>query len=166
MKSGNELITMDKRYATSRLILLSLCLLFNNSILLAQATESKAELPAIDLQKARIIIESIDKQFSINYLNGDSVAIAALYAKDAEFGSLKGKEILAYWGKSIRNSIKNNTRNLLFTTTGLTGDSEFLVELGIYEIKDDKNNLRGKGKYVVVWKQEDGRWKLYRDIGL
>ena len=111
------------------------------------------------MQKARTIIESIDKQFSKDYLNGDSVALAAHYAKDGQFGSLIGEEILSYWGRSIRNSIKNNTRNLIFTTTALTGDSEFLVELGIYEIKEDKNNFKGKDKYVVVWKQENGEWK-------
>jgi ketosteroid isomerase-like protein len=119
-----------------------------------------------DMQKASKIIESIDKQFSKDFYNGDSVALAGHYASNAQFGSLKGKEILSYWGRSIRNSIKNNTRNLLFTTTALTGDSEFLVELGIYEIKDDKNNPKGKGKYLVVWKQENGKWKIYRDIGL
>ena len=120
----------------------------------------------VNLEKAKAIIESTDIQFSKDYLNGDSLALAAHYTKDAQFGSLEGEEILSYWGKSIRNSIKNNTRNLIFTTTALTGDSEFLVELGIYEIKDDTNTLKGTGKYVVVWKQEDGEWKIYHDIGL
>jgi hypothetical protein len=38
--------------------------------------------------------------------------------------------------------------------------------VGVYEIKDEQNNLRSKGKYLVVWKQENGNRKLYRDIGL
>ena len=89
-----------------------------------------------------------------------------MYAKDAKFESLKGNEILLSWGKQIRNSIKNDTRNLIFITTSLSADSEFLVELGTYEIKDSKGNLKHTGKYLVVWKQEDGKWKLYRDLGL
>jgi ketosteroid isomerase-like protein len=120
----------------------------------------------IDLQKARMIIDSLDKQFAQYYLNGDSIAIYNMYAKDAKFESLKGNEILLSWGKQIRNSIKNDTRNLIFTTTSLSTDSEFLVELGTYEIKDSKGNLKHKGKYLVVWKHEDGKWKLYRDVGL
>lgn len=157
---------MDKPHSTISSILFILCFFSYHSTLLAQPTAAKPAPVAIDLKKARSLIERIDKEFSKDYLNGDSVAIAALYAKDAQFGSLTGNEILSYWGRSIRNSIKNNTRNLLFTTTALTTDGEFLVELGIYEIKDDKNTSKGKGKYVVVWKQEDGRWKLYRDFGL
>ena len=149
-----------------KLVLVNLCVLLYNSVASAQTTIAKPEPPATDMQKARVIIDSIDKQFSKDYLNGDSVALADYYTTDAQFGSLKGKDILSYWGKSIRNSIKNNTRNLIFTTSALTGDSEFLVELGIYERKDDKGNLKGTGKYLVVWKQEDGEWKIYRDIGL
>lgn len=89
-----------------------------------------------------------------------------MYAKDATFGNLKGDKILLSWGKQIRNSIKSDTRQLLFKTTSLSTDSEFLVELGIYEVKDSRSNIKGNGEYLVVWKQEDGTWKLYRDIGL
>lgn len=120
----------------------------------------------IDLQKARIIIDSLDKQFAQHYFNGDSIAIYNMYAKGAKFGSLKGNEILLSWGKQIRNSIKNDTRVIKYTTTSLSTDSEFLVELGTYEMKDSRGNSKYKGKYLVVWKQEDGNWKLYRDIGL
>jgi ketosteroid isomerase-like protein len=147
-------------------MLISTCMIFPHSLLLAQKTEAKPESATIDIQKARAIIESIDKQFAQDYFNGDSIALAAHYTNDAQFGCLKGKEILSYWGRSIRNSIKNNTRNLAFTTTTLTADSDFLIEVGVYEIKDEQNNLRSKGKYLVVWKQENGDWKLYRDIGL
>ena len=121
---------------------------------------------SIDLQKARMTIENLDKQFAKHFYNGDSVAIYKMYAKDAEFESLKGNDILLAWGNQIRNGIKNDTRNLAFTTTSLSTDSEFLVETGIYEFKDSNGNLKYKGKYLVVWKQEDGTWKLYRDLGL
>jgi len=120
----------------------------------------------IDLQKARITIENLDKQFAKHFYNGDSVAIYKMYAKDAEFECLKGNDILLAWGNQIRNAIKNDTRNLAFTTTSLSTDSEFLVETGIYEFKNSKGNLQYKGKYLVVWKQEEGNWKLYRDLGL
>ena len=120
----------------------------------------------IDLQKARMIIDSLDKQFSQYYFKGDSVAIYSMYAKEARYESLRDNEILLSWGKQIRNSITNDTRNLIFTTTSLSTDNEFLLELGIYQIKDSKGNSKHRGKYLVVWKQEDGKWKLYRDIGL
>jgi ketosteroid isomerase-like protein len=121
---------------------------------------------ATDIEKTRTIIEGIDKKFSKDFYNGDSVSLANYYSTDAKLGSLKGKEILSFWGRAIRNSVKDSTRNLLFTTTAFTGDSDYLVELGIYEERDVKNNLKNRGKYLVVWKQENGQWKIYRDIGL
>lgn len=157
---------MQNPHIIIRSILIIIFIFSCNSIITAQTTKSDSALSAIEIQKARTIIEKIDNQFSKDYLNGDSLAVAAHYATNGEFGSLKGNDILSYWGKSIRNSIKNNTRNLVFTTTTLTGDSEFLVELGIYQIKDDDNNVKANGKYVVVWKNENGEWKIYRDIGL
>ena len=120
----------------------------------------------IDLQKIRSTIEALDKQFSKDFYNGDSLALANYYSSDAKFGSLKGKEILSAWGRMIRNSIKDNTRNLLFTMTAFTGDSVYMLDLGIYDERDDENNLKNKGNYLVVWKQENGQWKIYRDIGL
>ena len=131
-----------------------------------QNTGTRPVSEAVDLQKIRSIIEDLDKQFSKDFYNGDSVALTNYYSSDAKFGSLKGKEILSAWGRMIRNSIKDNARNLLFTTTAFTGDSVYMVELGIYEERDDKNNLKNKGRYLVVWKQENGEWKIYRDIGL
>lgn len=80
--------------------------------------------------------------------------------------SKKDKEILSALGKWIRNGIKNNARNVQFTTTDLFGNSEFLFETGIVETRDDNMNVKSKGKYVVVWKKENGQWKLFRDIGL
>ena len=153
---------MQKHYFIVKPILVFVFIFFCATNTFAQATGQ----PGIDLQKAKIIVDSLGKQFSKYYFNGDSVALAAMYTKDASLGSLKGKDILLALGKMIRSSIKDNARNIIYTTTSLSTDSEFIVELGIYEAKDDKGNSKEKGKYLVVYKQENGGWKLYRDIGL
>jgi ketosteroid isomerase-like protein len=157
---------MQKRKLINRSILICFFLFCSSSVLLSQTTKTDSELSAGEIQNARKILEDIDKQFSKDYLKGDSVALASFYAKDGQFGSLKGKDILSAWGRSVRSSIKNNTRHLIFTILAVTGDSEFLVELGTFEFKDDNNNIKDSGKYLVVWKKENGEWKIYRDIGL
>jgi ketosteroid isomerase-like protein len=145
----------------STLLCLSL-VVFTCSITYGQILEPAT----IDLQKARIIIDSLDRKFAHHFYNGDSISLYNMYAKGASLGSKRGNEILLSWGLQIRNSIKNDTRTILYTTTSLSTDSEFLVELGTYEFRDSKGNSKYKGKYLVVWKQEDGNWKLYRDMGL
>ena len=153
---------MYKLYFVYKSTLLFLALVFTFSITNGQNPGSET----IDLQKARIIIDSLDKQFAQHFYNGDSISLYNMYAKGASLGNKRGNEILISWGQQIRNSIRNDTRTIIYTTTSLSTDSEFLVELGIYEFRDSKGNLKHKGKYLVVWKQEDGKWKLYRDMGL
>lgn len=63
--------------------LVCLCLLLAKSALLAQTTAAKPEPTAIDMQQARAIIDSLDRQFSKDYLNGDSIALAGHYSNDA-----------------------------------------------------------------------------------
>ena len=153
---------MNKLYFVHKSTLMCFALVFTFSITNGQNSGSET----INLQKARIIIDSLDKQFAQHFYNGDSISLYNMYAKGASLGSKRGNEILLSWGQQIRNSIKNDTRTIIYTTTSLSTDSEFLVELGTYEFRDSKGNSKYKGKYLVVWKQEDGNWKLYRDLGL
>ena len=129
-----------------------------------QTTDTKPVSAVFDIQKAKSFIDSINTKFSEQIMNGDSVALASHYAPDAELlfsnsEPIKGKDIVTAWGSMIRSG----TRNMIFTTTDLTGCDDFLIETGYYEIKDNDNKV-SKGKYVVVWKQQNGEWKLYRDI--
>lgn len=139
-----------------------LFILFSISTVFGQSPEQKK----IDLIEARAIVDSLDKKFSKHFFEGDSLALYNMYAKGAYFGTSKGKDILSSWGRQIRYCIENDMPHLLFTTTSLTTDNEFLFELGKYEMKDSKGKLKGEGKYLLVWKQEDGQWKIYRDMGL
>ena len=153
---------MYKLYSVLKSTLLCLSLIITFSITNGQNSGSET----FDLQKARIIIDSLDKKFAQHFFNGDSISLYNMYAKGASLGNKSGKQILLSWGQQIRNSIKNDTRTIIYTTTSLSTDSEFLVELGTYDFRDSNGNSKYKGKYLVVWKQEDGNWKLYRDMSL
>jgi ketosteroid isomerase-like protein len=153
---------MKKTHISVMRILLLLFILFSSRNSFAQS----AEQPVVDVQKAKMIISSIIKQFAEYFLQGDSVALAAMYTKDASLGSVKGKDIPAAIGRMIRSSIKDNSRHITYITTSISVDSEFIIEVGIAEAKDDQGNSKWKSKYLVVYKQEDGVWKLYRDMGL
>lgn len=121
---------------------------------------------AFDMQKAKSFIDSVNTKFSQQLRDGDSVALASNYWPDAELllsnsEPIKGKDIMSAWGATIRMGINDMT----FTTTDIAGDANFLIETGSYEMKDGNKTLIDRGKYVVVWKQQNGEWKLYRDMG-
>jgi ketosteroid isomerase-like protein len=129
--------------------------------------KTATDVSTIDLNEARKVIESIDAKFAEDFNKGDSLALAGYYAKDGRLGSVRGREnLVSALGKIIRNALKNGTPHIKYTTTSLSSDGEFLVETGIYQSSDNEGNVKGNGKYLVVWKQKDGLWKIYRDIGL
>ena len=162
MKKNRQLVAPIKFL----LLILAFALLPTSVSSQNDTNSNKKESPKIDLDEARIMVDKFDKKFSKHFFEGDSIALYNMYAKGATFGILKGEDILKSWGRSIRYSIKNDTRNFIFKPILLTTDNEFLFEVGKYESIDSNGNLKGEGKYLMVLKQEDGEWKIYRDIGL
>ena len=127
----------------------------------------ESEPTAIDLVEVRETLQEIDDQFSEDFMNADSIALADHYASDGTFGSVKGRDnLISAWGKSIRYANKNGTPNAKFKITSVSSDGEFVIEIGSYEFADTSNIVKSTGKYLVVRKLENGIWKMYRDIGL
>ena len=148
-------------------LLAALVILIGSSCNNTAPPPAKEESSGIDLAKARPEIEAVNSQFAQDFNNQDSVAIANHYASDGSLGSVKGKDNLeATWGRMIRSAAAEGSPNVVFTTSSMTSDNEYVVELGIYKFTDVQGTAKTEGKYVVVWKQEGGEWKLYRDIGL
>jgi ketosteroid isomerase-like protein len=50
------------------------------------------------------------------------------------------------------------------TTEEVMGGPDVVVETGTYEILGDKAVSFDKGKFIVAWKKENGKWKMHRDI--
>ena len=149
---------MKKYISPIEFSLLSLAFLLIYCSVQAQTT--------VDTEMERPVIERRDAEFSKYILEGDSVALANMYTKDAQFGTLKGAEIAPALSRWVRNAIKNDSRNVTFKTSTLTADVELLIETGTGEIKSEAGVLKSSFHYLVVWKKEEGVWKLYRDIGL
>ena len=120
-----------------------------------------------DMQKARAFIDSINAMWVEELKKGDSVAIASHYGPDAKIllsnsEPVSGKDILSTWGGTIRSGLTD----WKFVTTDLEGNEDYLIETGTFEINDANKNMVDKGNYVVIWKWQNGEWKLYRDIGV
>lgn len=139
--------------------------IFSGNVYLQAQTSADTEVHN-HIENMRLVIESRTALYSKYLLDGDSVSIAAMYAKDGSIGCSNGNEILSSAGKWIRSSIKNDSRHVSFKTDTLNTDGELLIETGTAEGRNDKGELKYTFRYLVVWKQEDGTWKLYRDIGL
>ena len=120
---------------------------------------------AFDLSNAKKEIEAANKNIIKDIISGDSTAAGNDYSKD---GKLMGsnmplisgqKNIASFWG-----AFSKMGADLTLNTTEVWGDENYITEEGVYEIKAKDGKQLDKGKYIVLWKKEDGKWKLHRDI--
>jgi len=150
--------------------LLKLSLLFFITVILIstgcqqQTADTKPVIEEFDMQKAKSFIDSINTKFSEQIKNGDSLALASHYSSDAAIllpntEPIRGEEILSAWGSMLRAG----SVDITFQTIDLTGSNDFLIETGYIITKVNEDNI-SKSKYLVIWKKQNGEWKLYRDM--
>lgn len=89
-----------------------------------------------------------------------------LYASNAQLfppngGVVNGSAaITPVWKGAFEAGVKKVT--LETTETEKAGDR--IIETGNYVLAGADGKPMDNGKYIVVWKKENGQWKLYRDI--
>jgi ketosteroid isomerase-like protein len=120
---------------------------------------------SINLMALKTEIAANNKKFVTAVQNGDSVAIANNYHSDAK-AYPPNSEVLdqrsgiaSYFGAMKGMGIKSFN----LTTTDVFGGPADVIETGTYEVSDGTKTI-DKGKYIVIWRKENGQWKNYRDI--
>lgn len=87
-------------------------------------------------------------------------ADGAVMAPNAKSFDTQGA-ILAFYNGGYDHGI----RKIVFHTVKLFGFSgTFVNEEGLYELKNEQEQIMDEGKYIVVWKKTKSGWKMYRDI--
>jgi uncharacterized protein (TIGR02246 family) len=122
--------------------------------------------PAFDLAAAKTSIEAANAEFAAKISQGDSVGLANLYTTD---GKLMGPNMPVATGRSNIQSAFGGMFNAMgklgikLTTNEVWGNETAVTEDGFFSMTDKDGKEIDKGKYLVVWKMEDGKWKLHRD---
>jgi ketosteroid isomerase-like protein len=129
------------------------------------STNKMAEEKSFDLDKARTAIDEENRRFMDDFKRKDTVALAAHYTADGmvlapNADPVKKDGLAALWGGLMRSGVTE----LKISPTDVAGNDEMLTETGTYELYGNNNQMIDKGKYVVVWKKENGSWKIFRDI--
>ena len=115
--------------------------------------------------EVREAIEAGNQVFISAFLRGDAEAVAQRYTADAQVIApgapvARGRPaIAAAWQKSIDAGVKD----LSLQTADVESAGDLAVETGVVRLVA-RDGAVTQARYVVVWKQEDGRWKLHRDI--
>lgn len=98
--------------------------------------------------------------------SGDADGMAALYTRDGQLlppGSevITGRDnIAAFWEGVFDMGVES----VELDPVEVEDHGETAIEVGRFTLGDADGEMMDRGKYVVVWQQEDGEWKLHRDI--
>ena len=127
--------------------------------------DSSDQKPITELDQLKTEIEQRIHEYETALKNGDFLALGNMYTIDAEIlhhgsPSTIGREnITTVFKKMIADSVTNSG----FTTTGLWGNNELLVEQGTGFFAHASGKWISKGRYLLVWKKVEGKWQIFRD---
>ena len=128
---------------------------------------TKTEAAAtFSLDSVKAAIAASNKIFGASFATGDSVAFANCYTSDGCIYNANMPKVCGTAGIQSFLSMGYNSglRNVVLTTEEVMGGKDAVVETGKYEVFIANNVSVEKGKFVVAWKEENGKWKMHRDI--
>ena len=145
--------------------LLSILLVSATLIACTNKEENKKEASTFDLEKVKAEIVASNKAYCEGFAKGDSAAVVSKYTKDGCVMPANAPKLCGAQGVGafVKGGMAMGITNMNLTTDEVMGGPEAVVEVGTYELFAAGNKSIDKGKFVVAWKQEDGKWKMHRD---
>ena len=111
-------------------------------------------------------IRAVVDNFESTFGRGDASGIANFYT-DHPMLLPTGSDIIqdkqsieVFWQGVMDMGIKNARLDILEVEQH--GDT--VNDIGKYTLSSADGQVMDTGKYVVIWKNEDGTWKMHRDI--
>ncbi len=164
---------MKKLFAILSLVLL-LCFTFScqkgEEIAENVMAEQEESNEVMDLAQVRQLIEEANIKFGEAVRSNDASTLASYYTEDATLlpppnaPIIKGREgIEAYWATGFQMGLKD----VVLTTVEVMAIGDMVCEIGEADATfhpEGMDEIKDKGKYLVIWKNVEGAWKLYVDI--
>lgn len=134
----------------------------NNST--EEAAETVTE-PTFNLTTAKAEMVALSIEWMAFVAAGDSVGLANMYAQDAKF-MMNGAPAIS-GRKNIQSAfsgiMKSGISRVDLIIIDVWGTENFLAEEGEVSFFVGDTEV-DQGKYIVLWKKEEGKWKMFRDI--
>jgi uncharacterized protein (TIGR02246 family) len=111
-------------------------------------------------------IRTANGRFMETFKRGDAAGVAALYTANGQLLPIRSEFVTG--SEAIRNFWKGamdmGIKEVKLETLEVEDHGDTAIEVGRYALMIEGGQLADAGKYVVVWKNLGGVWKLHRDI--
>jgi uncharacterized protein (TIGR02246 family) len=107
-----------------------------------------------------------NNNFMAAFKRGDVAGLADLYTENGQVlppngDFVTGRQALQMFWQALMDMGIKEVKLETVEVEKLDGTA---IEVAEYTLLDEGGQALDKGKYIVIWKQEDGQWKLHRDI--
>ena len=123
------------------------------------------ENPDFDLAATRELIAQQNQHFTEAHITGDVAAIDAMFAPDARSyppGAPAAIGLPAIHALTV-DFLRAGITEFHEETTAFYGNAEYAIDEGIYVLRYG-GGVTERGKYVNVWKQVNGTWRIQANI--
>ena len=119
-----------------------------------------------DLEKAKTTINELHQKFSDAASKMDSVGFSSLYHSQGTLFPPNSETVTSpeKIASFVNGFFKMGVAGINLQSSEVWGNQDVIVVTGTYDIKGKDGAMMDKGKYIELWKDENGQWKLYRDI--
>ncbi|HEY1872081.1 MAG TPA: DUF4440 domain-containing protein [Chitinophagaceae bacterium] len=125
--------------------------------------DSAAKFEIADMKN---IIDKKDADWAKAVTTQDSAGMLHHYCTDGKIFPPNAAPVIgqAAIASFISNVMKFAIKRYKDETTALYGNADNLIEEGNYTMGDNKGNVLDSGKYIAIWRKEDGDWKIYSNM--
>jgi len=115
---------------------------------------------------ARATVDKSNQAFMSALQRADIEALTSLYSSNATLFPPGAPPIVGsaaigeFWKKMVARGVKRIEPK----TTEVEAHGDTLIELGTFEAFREAAAPIQRGRYVVIWKRENGSWKIFRDL--
>lgn len=128
--------------------------------------ENKMTETTFDIEPVKKHIFEMNKTYGDRFTKNDTAFYIANYCKDAivmpdKMPAVSGREAIQkfFYGDGMNKEMK-----IELPDGNVYGNADMVVEESTYNFPDGKGGSFDKGKFIAIWKNEDGRWKMFREI--
>jgi ketosteroid isomerase-like protein len=111
-------------------------------------------------------IEAANRRFMDAFGRSDAAGVARLYTSGAQLLPANSDfvagttAIQGFWQGAMDLGLKE----AVLETVEVESHGNTAYEIGRYTLKAAGGQVADSGKYLVIWQQDGGGWKLHRDI--
>lgn len=123
-------------------------------------------LPVLAQKDPKAIVMAGNQAFMDAFSKG-ATTLGNLYTTDAllmnaNSDAVRGNTAIGeFWKKAY----ESGTKRVKLETVEVEPEGNVIIEVGRYTVYGANDAQQDMGKYIVIWKKENGKWKLHRDIG-